>query len=217
MRSTLSMLKLIARLAVFLSAAILASANLYVPKAKLAGETVQVILDATNAEVSAIFEFEDWMTLDEKIVYFPIFGYPTSNAIQVLTEAKFELEAADKKLHIALPCEPPERFKDLSKTYNIHWYSVNLDHLFEGEVPSVGHNSIIKFRYIQPLIAGKFHYLPVIIGRSNYETSARAWQYQMHVRSFIKVPQVLSMKSSYERLGDSVVVYLKHGEIVEIQ
>ena len=158
-----------------------ASANLYVPKAKLAGETVQVLLDATSAEVQAVFEFEDWMTLDDKIIYFPVFGYSESDPAKVLAEAKFELEVAEKKLNVALPCEPPERFKDLSKANHIYWFSVNLDHLFEDEVWPFGNSPTVKLRYIQPLIDNKFCYLPVIIGKVGNTDTARAWQYQMHV------------------------------------
>jgi len=198
-------------------AATLASANLYIPKAKLAGETVQVLMDAINADVNAVFEFEDWMTLDDKIVYLPIFSQQSDDPIRTLSQAKFELDVGGKKIQAALPCEPPERFKSLSKEHRIHWYAINLDHLFEDEVPGFGNNVTIRLHYVQPLIADQFYYLPVIIGHSTNDASTTEWKYQMYVRSFIKIAQVISKKSRYERLGDSVVVLLRDAEIVQIR
>jgi len=188
----------------FLLLATAASGNLYVPKAKLAGETVYVRLAKEAAIVSAVFEFEDWFTRDAKIVYFPIYANETDDPIQVLARAEFALDVGGTKLGVATPCEAPERFKKMPANPRVCWYSVNLDHVIEPETVDFDGRVAVRLTYTQPLIRGRFYYLPAIIGHGELDQKTRPWRYQMLARSSARVVQVLSKGTDYEQFGDSI-------------
>ena len=203
----------------FLGLAISTSANVYIPKAKLAGETVFVHITKEAAVVTAVFEFDDWITLDAKVVYFPIFTNASDDPIQILAHADFALEVDGKKLGVAAPCETPTRFGKLPKNPRISWYAANLDELIDNAKAEVDFNRriIVRLSYTQPLIHGRFYYLPVVIGSADPDKEKRSWNYQMLAHSNLKILQVLSKQVDYEQLGNGVVVYLKDTEIVVIQ
>jgi len=194
-----------------------ARANVYIPNAKLAGETVSVRLLGNSAVVTATFQFQDWMTKDQKIIYFPIFA-SDADPLRVLATAKFELEITGKKIGTALPCEPPSRkFQHLPKGIRVFWYGTKFDELVdEGDMNSSNYPLVVKATYVQPLIAGKFYYLPVITGMTN-DAEKRSWNYQMHARSAVKMIRVESSDSDYSVLGDAVTVYLRDGEVVILE
>jgi hypothetical protein len=197
--------------------AVRAPANLYTPNAKLAGETVSVRLLADSAIVTAVFQFADWWTKDDKVIYFPIFA-ADSDPLRVLAAAKFELQIEGKKIDTAFPCDaPPREFKNLPKNVRVFWYSMKLDEslVFE-DIYSFENPPVIKATYIQPLIAGKFYYLPVITGATQ-DSEKRAWNYQMHARSAVKMIRVGSLHPDYLVLGDAVTVYLRDGEVVILE
>ncbi len=70
---------------------------------------------------------------------------------------------------------------------------------------------------MQSLIRGKFFYLPVISGYRLVEHNPRAWRYQLLARTAVRMPKVVSRASDYEPLEDAVVVYLRNGELVELE
>jgi hypothetical protein len=200
-----------------LAMASVASGNLYVPNAKLAGETVYARLTNESARVTAVFEFEEWMTRDAKILYFPIYANDADTPVQALAHSDFELEVGDRKLGVAEPCEAPERFKNISRSPRIYWYSVNLEHVVDFESVDFNSRISIKMTYTQPLIHGKFYYLPVIIAHADLNDKSRPWKYQMFARSNMRVVQVLSKGTDFEQFGDAVSVYLRDGDVVEIR
>jgi hypothetical protein len=207
-------MKILAFALIQLSATTLACANVYVPKAKLAGETVYARLSKESASVTAVFEFEEWFTQDAKIVYFPVFATEAVDPITVLSRAEIEFEVGDKKVGVASPCEAPKGLKQALAGAHIYWFSANLNDLVDGaELESSG-RTIVRFSYSQPLISGRFYYLPIIAGSSD---GAASWKYQMLVRSESKPVRVTSKGTEFYQLADVVSVYLKDREIVEIR
>jgi len=194
-----------------------ARGNVYWPKAKLAGEIVQVHMLNDVARVTAIFEFEEQVTADAKIIYFPIFALDNDGPVQVLTNAEFELDANDKTQGIATPCPTPERFRKIKFTPRVCWFAADIDELTAQPGIHAVERVVIRASYTQPLIHGRFYYLPVIVGAVDHNKDRRQWNYQMYVYSGSRVTQVLSEGTDYEQLGDSVVVFLRDGEIVEIK
>jgi hypothetical protein len=193
-------------------------ANFYIPKAKLSGETVYVRLVKDTAAVTAIFEFDEWETRDDKLIYFPMFATGSEDPVKVLARADFELEIGGKKIGIATPCAPPRKFRDIPSGPKILWFAANLDLLIGDTAVDINQRVIVRASYVQPLIQGVFYYLPVIAGQSDdLDREKRSWRYQMHARSTLRITTVLSKKSDFEQLGDSVVVFLKDGEIVEVR
>ena len=194
-----------------------APANVYVPNAKLAGETVSARLSADSAVVTAVFQFDEWLTKDEQVIYFPIFASDT-DPLRVLATAKFELEITGKKIDTALPCEPPPRkFQHLPKGIRVFWYSTKFNELVDTkDMNSSDYPLVVKATFVQPLIAGKFYYLPVITGKTS-DPEKRSWNYQMHARSAVKMIRVGSSQSDYSVLGDAVTVYLRDGEVVILE
>lgn len=190
-----------------------ARGNLYIPNAKLAGETVHVRLMKNAAVVTAVFEFEEFLTRDAKIVYFPIFSENAHNPVEVLANSEFELAVGDKKQAIATPCPPPEGLGNIPNRPRVFWFSANIDDLTDD---TVIFPLVIKVTYTQPRIQGRFHYLPIIPGAAG-ESTKRSWNYQMLAYSGSRVTQVTSKPSDYEQLADSVVVYLKDRQPVELQ
>jgi hypothetical protein len=203
-----------------------AHGNVYIPKAKLAGETVYVQLTKDSARVTAVFEFEQLQTKDGLIVYFPIFSNAADDPIRVLADSRFELSVGDKTVNFAKPCPAPEWTKDIKTDHRICWFTANIGDLIfyqddKSVVVETNESTVIRFSYTQPLIHGRFYYLPVIPGASvpdwDWNKNRYSWNYQMFARSGLRVTDVSSKGTLYEPLEDSVVVYLKDREIVEIQ
>lgn len=192
-----------------------AVANVYVPNAKLAGESVLVRVGKEEASVTAVFEFEDWITRDTKWVYFPIFASDSSDPVKVLARARLELEIEGKKLDVALPCEAPERFRKRTSDPRACWFRTKIDDLFGDEVMEIHPRMTIRVSYTQPLIGGRFHYLPVIVGDDRKQE--RSWRFQMFVRADSHVLEVMSKDTDYEKIADGAVVYLKDGETVVVR
>jgi hypothetical protein len=191
-----------------------ASANVFVPKAKLAGETVSARLIADAAIVTAVFQFEEWETKDEKIAYFPIFSTET-DPIRVLAKSRFEFRIGDKT-GTALPCAAPRSAVQLPSGIRLFWYAIHFDDLIEvTDLNATPHPLAIRVSYLQPLIGGKFFYLPSIAGFT-VEKEQRSWPFQLHVRSAERSLRVVSA-SDYELLGDALTVYLRDGALVVIE
>jgi hypothetical protein len=194
-----------------------AQANVYVPRAKLAGETVKVRLSGDSAIVTAVFEFEERITRDAKVVYFPIFATDTNDPLQVRARAKFEIEIGGRKTGIAMPCKSPREFGKPPSGVRACWFVANLDDLIDdSEKPSEGRIAL-KATYVQPLLRGTFYYLPVMSGHVVPGGEERSWQYQMHARSPSHLIRVQSKGIDSEEMDDGIVVYLKDGELVELQ
>lgn len=192
-------------------------ANVFIPRAKLAGETVQVRLSEGTAAVTAIFDFEELWTRDEKVIYFPIFSADSDDPIRVLAETKFELEIDRKNAGVALPCEAPRAFAKAPSGTRVCWFVVNLDKVVTDAEFYSDRPLIVKFTYFQPLVHKKFYYLPVITGYDDLGRKKRTWQFQMHARSPNRMVRVLSTGTDYEQLDDGLIVYLKNGELVELE
>jgi hypothetical protein len=190
-------------------------ANAYVPNAKLAGESVSVRVLKDEARVTAVFEFEDLITRDAKKVYFPIFAADGADPGKILARAGFELEIRGKKLGTAFPCEAPEKFRKKTSDPRVYWFVADIDDLVEAAEIELHPRMIIRVSYSQPLIDGRFHYLPVIVGQDDREN--RSWRYQMVVRSNLHIMEVVSKGTDYEQIAEGVVVYLKDGETVVVR
>jgi len=192
-----------------------AMANVYVPNAKLAGESVVVRMAKDEGVVTAVFEFEEWIARDTKWVYFPIFTSDSSDPVKVLARAGLELEIGGKKLEVPLPCEAPERFRKKTGDPQVCWFRANIDDSLGEEVVEIHSRMTIRVSYSQPLIGDRFYYLPVIIGQNDKEK--RSWRYQMHVRAGPRILKVVSNDTDYEQITEGVVVYLKDGETVAVR
>jgi hypothetical protein len=194
-----------------------AQANVYVPRAKLTGETVSVRILNGSAAVTAIFEFEYLITRDEKVIYFPIFSTDGDDPIHVLSQANFDLEINGQKFGTATACAAPRAFKKLPPGAKAFWFVVNLEAFVTIDVLNSGKPVIVRFTYSQPLIHREFFYLPVITGHDVLDREGRAWRYQMHARCPTKMVRVLSTDTDYEQLDDGITVFLKDGELVELE
>jgi hypothetical protein len=192
----------------------LARGNFVIPKAKLAGESVYVTIASSSARVAGIFEFESWMTHDEKVVYFPIFGLPTAEPLSVLSQSEFEFEIHGKTVGVAKPCDAPPGMKQSVAGLRIFWFAANLDQLVEYDEPNSEERMIVRFSYTQPLLHDCFYYLPIIPG---YVEDEQAWRYQMLVRSARRTVQVTSKQNDAFPVADAVVVHLKDRSIVEVR
>ncbi len=190
---------------------------MYMCQMQLAGETVYAQITGDQASVTAVFEFDRWWTRDAKIVYFPIFANDFSDPIQVLSQARLEFEVGGKKLGLATPCEAPSRFNKISGGAKVFWFSADLDKLVDDSDINTDGRIVIRVSYAQSIIRNRFYYLPIIVGPTDEKTPRRMWNYQMIVRSTLRVPRVLSKETDYEQMGDCVIAYLKHGKIVEVQ
>jgi hypothetical protein len=194
--------------------------NIYIPKAKLAGETVHARVSKDTAHVTAVFEFSDLYTRDALALYFPIFSDTQVDPIQVLAGSRFELEINGKKAAIPTPCDAPPSLKTPESsvtTPRAYWFYVNIGDLLGDTIVDLNCRVVIRATYSQPLIGGVFYYLPIIPGISEAEEKKRSWSYQLFVRSGLRVMQVRTKGADYEQLEDCVVVYLKHAKIVAVQ
>lgn len=190
------------------------SANIYVPKAKLAGETVSALLIADAAMITAVFQFEDWETKDEKIAYFPIFSTDT-DPVRVLAKSRFEFRIGDKT-GTAVPCKAPRSVVQLPSGVRVFWYAIHFEDLIDDvDLNATLHPLAIRVSYLQPLIGRQFFYLPSIAGFAIYKEQ-RSWPFQLHVRSAERSLRVVST-SDYESLGDALTVYLRDGALVVLE
>jgi hypothetical protein len=209
-------MKKIPSLIIALSLAASAMANIYVPKATLVGESVHVRLSNDVGRVTAVFQFEDWYTRDGNVAYFPVFGDVNATPVQILASSGLEFELDGKRLSIAEPCEAPARFRQLARDPRIHWFSADLDSVFSDDA-DCGTPLVIKMTYSQPLIGGRFYYLPVIARGESPKKDGRDWCFQMIALSGVRPVRVLSKPTDFERMGDGVAIFLKDGEVVELQ
>lgn len=190
------------------------SANIYVPKAKLVGETVSAVLLANAAMINAVFQFEYWETEDEKIAYFPIFTTDT-DSVRVLAESRFEFRIGDKT-GTAVPCEAPRSVAHLPSGVRVFWYAIHFEDLVDdAELNATLYPLPIRVSYLQPLIGRQFFYLPSIAGFA-ISKEKRSWPFQLHVRSAEHSLRVVST-SDYESLGDALTVYLRDGSLVVLE
>lgn len=191
-----------------------AAANVYVPKAKLAGETVSALLIEDTANITAVFQFEEWVTKDEKIAYFPIFSTDT-DPVKALAKARFEFRIGDKT-GSAVPCEAPRSIAKLPNGVRVFWYAINFDDLIEDfDQSGTLYPISIRVSYLQPLIGRRFFYLPSIAGFAISE-EARSWPFQLHARAAGRSLRVISA-SDFESLGDSITVYLRDEALVVLE
>jgi hypothetical protein len=192
----------------------LSSANVYLPRAKLVGETVNVLVTQENAIVEGIFAFNDWGTRDEKMLYLPIYAPGGETAGRLLAVAQVEVEMDGKPVEGIEPCSPPSGFERPRNSRPVQWFRWPIG-LGESEVVEVGTGPRVRVRYCQPLIGARFYYLPVIAGSS--KSPERQWAYQMHVRGVGRVPRPCSKEIDCEVLGSVLTVYLKNGDEIQIQ
>ncbi len=191
--------------------------NVYIPDARLSGETVHVRMGKDSAAITALFAFEHDLTRNDRTFYFPIFSDDNSTSAQVLAIAGLELEVDGKKQSMATPCDTPNGLKGLPSTPRIYWFSANLDDLIEDSgTEAIDKPITIRVSYSQARIHGSVHYLPIIIGGTG-SLAHRSWNYQLHAHSGARVTRVISKGTDYEQIADSVVVYLKDRELVELK
>lgn len=185
-------------------------------RATLVGETVSVRLLADRAAVTAVYHFSGSQSTVRKRVYFPLFAAKAADPIAVLSGSSLELQVDDKIVGIAEPCEAPFQFSDMPQDADVYWFVAELEPLIaEAGVASFG-DFMLRATYVQPLVHGRFYYIPLIRGLEPTRGAARSWNYQMLARAQNRMPMV-SSKSDYEPLEDAVVIYLKNGELVSLE
>jgi hypothetical protein len=203
--------------AFFLLAAPAVWANVYLPNAKLVGETVQVRLLADSAVVTAAFEFDDWITSDAKRLYIPLFAREGDDPIDVLSRARLDLVIRGKEAGLATPCKAPRAVGEHPTGVKVFWFVLNLDE-FEKELVFLNDAPlVVRVTYHQPLLGGRFYYLPVIPGFESKEKERRSWSYQLFARCSAHVIRVFSPEPDYERYEDGVVWYLRDGQLVVLE
>jgi hypothetical protein len=200
-------------LLIFLTMVSLACGNVYVPDSKVVGEALSVLITKESALVQGVFDFNDWMTKDEKVFYLPIYAPEDMEPTRLLAIAKVEVEVAGKSVERITPCAAPSGFGQLRHARRVQWFCwrVTLDDV--DQVVTFGPR--IRVSYTQPLINGRFYYLPVIKGAPRGE--GRGWAYQMHVRGASRLSHMVSEKIDHEVFGSVLTVFLKDGEEVEVQ
>jgi hypothetical protein len=210
-------MKFAPRLVSLLFAVASASANPVISKAKavLVGETVHVKMLEDAAIVRGVFEFEDWLPGDGTTVYVPIFAEKASEAAQLLAQTGLELEVDGKRLGPASPCDVPAGVALPANIPRIFWFAADLDILIDDRESIASRRCVLKVSYSQPLIRGRFYYLPILAGESS-EGNKRRWNYQMIIQATTRIPQVLSKHSDFEQLGSNLVIYLRNRSIVEV-
>jgi hypothetical protein len=98
----------------------------------------------------------------------------------------------------------------------VTWFSADVDALAEQSnetEPLI----LLRATYTQSLIQGKFYYVALISGYDLVENQPRAWRYQLHAHTTSRVPKVGSKGTDYEPLGDALTVYLRDGELVQLE
>jgi len=196
--------------------ALVSRANVVVaPWQLLSGESVCVRINSEAAEISGVYEFADWNPGNS--IYFPIFAGYGDSASKCLAEANLRVKMGELNLTDITPCEAPAGVREVEGGPKVFWFKIGSDDRKAEELIKEVGSIRISVEFKQRLLAQEFYYLPVIPTRAKQAPSERAWRYQMVVRSLNKVSSVVSSGVDYERFGDSLVVYLKDQQIVEIK
>lgn len=185
------------------------------PKATLVGETVSVHLRKNTAVVTAVYEFRRGESPGGKrLVYFPMFSTEAADPMAVLQRSDLAFEVDGKAAGVAEPCAAPRQIVGLPAGVSVVWFAADLDALRDpSESDAESASTTLRASYVQPLIRGRFYYLPLIAGYELLDQGTRAWPYQLHARGATRMPRV-APGLDYEPLGDIVVVYLKDGQFV---
>src|ERR1035437_1538171 len=158
----------------------IAFANVYIPKAKLAGVSVCVWFSKDTASVTAVFEFADTWTKDDKVIFFPIFASKGEAPVDVLAKAKFEITIGDKVFVAATPCEAPRKLAVLPEDVSGCWFKIEVDEQCCELAERDGSRLPVRLTYSQPLIGNRFYYLPIIPhGDELIESQDRDWRFQL--------------------------------------
>lgn len=203
-------------LLVFFSAISFAPATIYVPTAKLTGESVYVRIRDDVGSVAAVFNFDHWETSSAKTIYFLIYARPGLDPAGLLAQSSPEIVTDEIPAStLPMPCEPPARTPSDPPGAHAYWYCLNVEDLF-GDKPAevVRSGIIVRLRYKQPLIKGRFYYLPIIPGQTPGDSS---WPCQMVIRADQRLVRVTSRDTEFYALDDVVVVHLKDRQIVELR
>jgi hypothetical protein len=170
-------------------------------RAVLIGETVSVRILADRAAVTAVYQFSAGDSRVRKRVFFPLFAAKGQDPISVLAGSSLN----EKIAGIAEPCEPPVTFSDMPADADVYWFAADLDPLVAEAEPDGEGPFVLRATFVQPLVHGRFYYIPLIRGLQQVRDLARAWNYQLLARAQSRMPMV-SSKSDYEPLDDAVVV-----------
>ena len=183
-------------------------------RATLVGETVSVMLLKGSANVTAIYEFSPGANSRPKQIFFPVFADAPDDPAKVLLRSGLDFEVDGQSLGLAVPCAAPIEVLDLPPNVQIFWFTAEVETLVStSDAPG---QFRLKAHYVQPLINGRFFYIPLISGYDTVHKNDRPWRYQLHAYTSSRMPQVTST-SDYEPMGNAVTVYLKNGELVQLQ
>jgi len=181
--------------------------------AAMTGESVYVHL-SDRADATVVGAFEEWAGGEAEALYFPIFGRAGDAPLRVLDESGLEVDLNGKRVETLAPCAPPDGFKNVAAGRRVFWFKADVAETLADEKPATVLQ--VRVRYTQALIAGRFYYLPVLPRQPGELMGERPWAWQLHARSDVKVPKVLGTTVEREQLRDTVIVYLRHAEVVEI-
>ncbi len=197
----------------FVGCSVGAHASIYIPKGKLAGESVYVRIGKDTASVAGIFEFEDFSVRDSKTLYFPLVGPTNTDPIKLLEQSGVDITVNGNPVGLPSPCESPVGPEVKIGGAHVYWYCVSLDEEGAGEKAD-GAKFTVRLNYTQALIRGRFLYLPCLPGHPREESP---WRYQMLARAEHHVVRVTTEGTEYFPLIDAVSVQLKDRQIVELR
>jgi len=187
-------------------------ANVVIPKAKLAGETVYVRIGQDSASVAAVFKVEPPETADAKVIYFPIFAVGEVDPATVLAQANVDFSINEKPGELVTPCAAPAGLDLKIGRVRTYWFSIAIEDAPDSP-PSEG-PVLVRLSYSQPLIKGEFLYLPIIPGQTKDEA---AWSYQMLARADHHIVRVITEKAEYFPLADAVSIHLRDRQILQLR
>lgn len=182
---------------------------------RMVGETVTVRLLSDTGEVSGSYAFEPyWWGERPRTLYVPVFAADSDDPVKTFEQTKMEVYVNGYPSQLPMPCDPPKEFEPPAVAPKIVWFSTSLAFLIDGDIPP--EHPTIQVRYSQPLIEGKFYYLPIITGADPVARKADPL-FIMRIHSSKGLPLLLSESTEFERRDDHLVLYLKNQELVIAQ
>jgi hypothetical protein len=205
----------------FACAAPLVRCDVILPEGFMTGETVDIDLGRDGAEVRAVFGYRRASKVSSDEVYFPLFGSSQEDPVRVLARSNAELYFNGEAAAPATPCPVPPGFNKLAFAgLTLFWFKVDIAELvaeYKRAKNAPPDKLEIELHYFQPLIGGRFYFLPTMGPPDPRPWRAREWSFQMHVHSPLRIPRVLSKQTDHQRLGNQEIIYLKSCELVELE
>ena len=180
----------------------------------LRGETVYAVLGETETRVEAVYDISDFSPSSRSVVL-PVFARAEEKPEDVVRAAQVRASFGSKSLTEISLGQAPGGTPPVSAELQIVWVRIGI-HDFQGS-GSAGRPSVLRVAYTQPHIDQTFYYLPQSIPIGSNDKSAHNWGYPLIARAPNRRFAVTAGDSTWEQLGDAVVVYLKCDQLVAVK